>query len=608
MTHLYCNGQEVSLPDDFQFSLTQENPFFLRSGSYTYDLEISLIDSKNANIFKKIHRINNLKDWERIDAKIYDDCTCVLNGTCLILDITDESAVIQVVGEESELNAFINNEELISSLDMGDISAEDIAKAKINYKTLSDDWRNQSFCLPMVKMTPVKSEEPNLYKEFWANLIDFSTLVSHPSVDLGNSKWYPFYNTTGEIFMLNEIPMPYLLKYAERILKTLGYNVTDSFARNTDDNYLFFANVTHTRKWSEMLPGWTIKDFFEEIEKFFRCTFFVDFNKNISIYNINSLLKFDTVIQLNRVGVWTKTKSFNDEQETKSFIENNGLNAKYDFNTDKSDIEVREISEDILRFYTIKETTIVALREKLQSSDGITELQSEKKIYKCIDFDQRLFIIDDTGTLREINRFGEHKDNDVENSAEFKITPISETVGPLNDYMVSAESIESEAIPDTPWLAIKEGMPSINKLERILIAYQDELNWHWQREPTLASDYGQFLYAIPRIDNKNIIVESLKKENKHWLSEKPYLSESKSITSSLSLNAENGVISRLFKRVNEKLDIETEYSTEVEINSMIDVRTKINIDNVIFNIISIEYIFTKNGLSNTAKIKLVRVK
>ena len=62
-------------------------------------------------------------------------------------------------------------------------------------------------------------------------------------------------------------------------MSALGYTLTAHGLEDTVFKELYICHALHTDKWNEMLPGWSVKDFLEQIEHLFDMTFVVN-NKN----------------------------------------------------------------------------------------------------------------------------------------------------------------------------------------------------------------------------------------------------------------------------------------------------------------------------------------
>lgn len=71
-------------------------------------------------------------------------------------------------------------------------------------------------------------------------------------------------------------PQPYLMPYMEDLIQALGYSLEYNELTDTIFKNLYICHTEYTGEWSKMLPGWSVSDFFNEIEKLFNVTFLVD--------------------------------------------------------------------------------------------------------------------------------------------------------------------------------------------------------------------------------------------------------------------------------------------------------------------------------------------
>ena len=74
-------------------------------------------------------------------------------------------------------------------------------------------------------------------------------------------------------------PQPYLWAFVKEVMRAIGYELQINQIENTVFKNLIICHVVETYKWNEILPGWSVKDFFEEIEKMFNAVFVVDNRK-----------------------------------------------------------------------------------------------------------------------------------------------------------------------------------------------------------------------------------------------------------------------------------------------------------------------------------------
>src|SRR5690554_4093213 len=119
MTQLYIDGQEVVLPVDFSCKSISENPIFTKSGDYTLNITLSLLNPVNSKIFKHVNRINSLSRFENRTAILVSDNDVIIKGKEVVLQFTNISVDIQIVAGNSSLNYLIGNNLNLRDLDLG---------------------------------------------------------------------------------------------------------------------------------------------------------------------------------------------------------------------------------------------------------------------------------------------------------------------------------------------------------------------------------------------------------------------------------------------------------------------------------------------------------
>jgi hypothetical protein len=135
MTELYIDNQPVVLPKDFSLTIVNENLFFTKNGKYTYDITLSLLEPVNAKIYKHYNRLNNSTGIvSKRPARLIADNDVILNGTEIILEITDANVKTQLVSGESELNYFIGGDKKLNELEFGNV---DIVQKSSHYNNAS---------------------------------------------------------------------------------------------------------------------------------------------------------------------------------------------------------------------------------------------------------------------------------------------------------------------------------------------------------------------------------------------------------------------------------------------------------------------------------------
>lgn len=292
MTNLYIDGIAVVLPSEFSITVKQENAFFTKNGEYTYDIELSLLVPENAKLYGFLNRLNITdRPATKRKAVLVADNRVYLNGTEIITGWTDTKVSIQLVSGNSELNYFVGSDELISTLEMKETNP-------VVSGSVSTDY--------------VKKTYPD---------VDYNLMMTYDSLhQVDKNIWlYRLYNNdvnnpyAGYIVQKEDIqpydyiPQPYLCAYMRELLKALGYTLEYNAIEDTPWKSVYIVHVCETYKWNEMLPGWTAKDFLQNIETMFNGSFLIDHRtKKVSfLLNVSYLPKVSNVHLQNVVDAYT---------------------------------------------------------------------------------------------------------------------------------------------------------------------------------------------------------------------------------------------------------------------------------------------------------------
>lgn len=292
MTNLFIDGVEVVLPSEFSITVKQENAFFTKNGEYTYDIELSLLVPENAKLYGFLNRLTiTERPATKRKAVLVADNRVYLNGTEIITGWTDTKVSIQLVSGNSELNYFVGSDELISTLEMKETNP-------VVSGSVSTDY--------------VKKTYPD---------VDYNLMMTYDSLhQVDKNIWlYRLYNNdvnnpyAGYIVQKEDIqpydyiPQPYLCAYMRELLKALGYTLEYNAIEDTPWKSVYIVHVCETYKWNEMLPGWTAKDFLQNIETMFNGSFLIDHRtKKVSfLLNVSYLPKVSNVHLQNVVDAYT---------------------------------------------------------------------------------------------------------------------------------------------------------------------------------------------------------------------------------------------------------------------------------------------------------------
>ena len=121
MIELYLDGKPAVLKAGMSIKLTRENVYFIKTGSYTYDVELPLQCAENRGIFGSINRKDVKTQSKELNALLIVDNVPLLNGKAVISQVTDTSVKVQLLGGNSEMNFYVKSGKLyIDELDLGD--------------------------------------------------------------------------------------------------------------------------------------------------------------------------------------------------------------------------------------------------------------------------------------------------------------------------------------------------------------------------------------------------------------------------------------------------------------------------------------------------------
>jgi hypothetical protein len=342
-----------------------------------------------------------------------------MRGTAVMLEKGNSHVKIELISGNSELNYFIGSDKKIKELDMGSVSGiiHDLMRSSLYGK----------------------------YPEFEFAYTGFCVYDSEGNLDIRNNYIDPNNNDTGYIY--NQRMLPYLIAYVEKILKALGYSVTEN--QLLEDEVLCRLLILHGRKtqeYNQILPDWTVKDFLTEVEKFCNVVFVID-RYSLStriIFNYNRTQDFSTVC----------IDSIIDEYTSKIDRENkieilNYQRVKYKFPDDdyykyrcvSDEKELFQSPDTIIQKYETLNELETALGNDLEqvynnntvylvnkSSSGgyfyINGIKFEIPVIECPDY----FVVsvkadsDSSYYLRRINQFGAFGD-ETGDTVELRIIP-----------------------------------------------------------------------------------------------------------------------------------------------------------------------------------------
>ena len=255
MLTLLIDSQPVTLPEDFTLEIHRENPLFFRSGDYTYDIELSLLDPDNRRLYDHIDRIQHTTSISHRSAVLIEGDTVLLNGTEAILEKTGDTVKIQILAGNAELNYLTGDETRIRSLNFGTVPTPTAAGAlAIANNTFPQS--NHVFP-PAIKKYNFEEDTASEFINELDSVYDDTIAYKDDPDQLR--------------------PMPFFLYILETFIRLMGYTLTSNPYRNIDKwKRLLIIHGYDTLEYAKMLPDWTTAEFVEEVEKFLNCIILVD--------------------------------------------------------------------------------------------------------------------------------------------------------------------------------------------------------------------------------------------------------------------------------------------------------------------------------------------
>lgn len=266
----------------FSVVIKRENSIITKNGEYTYDCTLMLNNQVNMYLYGFLHRINKkgFVNTKR-SAVLIADGHVYCRGTEVITGWTDKDVKIQIVSGNSELNYFIGASLKVEWLTgMGEIEGN-LSQLWISANNPTSD--DLDFALPAI----MDSTNGTMYNQWILRGNDWPTLYA------------------GSASRPEQTPLraqPYLCALITKIIRALGYTIGENRLLETTFKNVFIVNTVNTKKFYEMLPGWTVKDFLEEVENLCNCVFLVDnVHRTCDIYLKSAYYQGTTAVPLRKV-------------------------------------------------------------------------------------------------------------------------------------------------------------------------------------------------------------------------------------------------------------------------------------------------------------------
>lgn len=519
MTELYLNGYVAVMDKSTKIKVVFDNPYFTKSSTYTHDISLPMRNcAKNQKIFGHINRKDVSKKPQTLRAILIADNRVLLNGSAIIREITEEKAQVQLVSGNAEMNFFLQSEKLyIDKLNLGFPSERpilaDYPNTMLWAENQKQNWADYNSNFKGYVYFPVYNETASeIYNRFAASYIN---------INGERKESFTYYGA----HMEHICPQPYLCTIIYWIIKAIGYNLVENQLTETVFRNLFIANGTVINMWADVLPHWTVNEFFTNIEKTFGLITVVDEGtKKVRLLFSHDYFNDSTPVCLSNV-----IDTFTVKIEADETIDVSNGNIGYSMEASETMPYVK-FSDDILEYVT-KDTyqTYGELQRAYQAMDewnrGRRVFETEGRQYIEVD-DGTTKTLQEANQYRNLIRNPEKKDLDI----ELKIVPALmrtievEVYAPGSVYdknflwsgEIQAISVDGgaydigEFMPGTVQSMVVDGVPERYKPDKILVAFSDG---------AYKKVYGpkgeSFSYPAPFIDGK-ITIDSTGNKYPAW--------------------------------------------------------------------------------------------
>ena len=250
MIKLIIDGKEAVIKAGTSFKLTRMNPYFEDQGDFTFEVQLPLDGcAENLAIFGALHRAEvGLAGWANKELPMHLIAPPVnVVGVAKVMTVSEAEVKVQLLAGKSAVNDFGKDAEgkdlYIDELDLG----------------LKLDNTN----------TPVGHQEPydrdHLFVTFPVRDGN-GMIVNYPlwSFYVGPTDW-----ERQACKYQNYAVQPYLATVINQIFKKLGYVQILNVFNLSWLKDVFVANNVQTNNVDDILPHWTVEEFFTELRNAF---------------------------------------------------------------------------------------------------------------------------------------------------------------------------------------------------------------------------------------------------------------------------------------------------------------------------------------------------
>lgn len=482
MIQIFLDNRPVIPTGNSSIKLTVENPYFTKSTSYTYDVELPLDIAENREVFGFINRIDVEKESVKYSARLVVDNVCVLAGTAHITSVSEKSVKVQLLGSAASYNYGNKMEEtFIDELDMGewftttwpDRSYWDARAQKWRYygddivfdgvNTIvferakydaSGAYSNQNLfnaiyggSLPWCAFPTVNSSADLLCNGVHFRPISWTSSIIEPFFR-GYVGERPQHREIESTTVVSGAIQPYVWIMAQKVAEATGFELrrednalyTNGFFRK-----IFIVNTNNYILCNKCLPHWSVNEWWTQIEQTFGVILSVDYaSKRMTLMQRKDHYdKIASTVNLSDV-----VDEFTAEVDDDTNVDISANNVGFaDFECEKYE----RLSEFILESAEInKEFNDIESLNTWATAQGADVMKDKKSIiFECKD--GRHYIYSEAEGIVEVDMYRPRivrDNNDID--VELRFVPARYTDIDVNIYPPAGRGTGGTPMPDRP--------------------------------------------------------------------------------------------------------------------------------------------------------------
>lgn len=304
---IFINGLPAIPKSGTTIKLTEENFFYTKSSSYTYEIELPMAIKQNRAIYGLLNRIDTGKRITTLPARIIAAGKVLLDGEAHVTSISESSLKVQLLGNNSAYNFKMNTDEVyIDELPLGNWYEITFGEANNGFygngvmsilnrmgggagRGSADFYtaittRLRAKTLPWVAHMVYNSSAQMDCNKY---VVQFTTAACDTlQLRLRAYEGDPYYRAGNERpsdvdpYTPTFCPQPYIWLLAELVASGTGMTLdkadnalyTDPFLKN-----IFMVSCATFYDVAACLPHWTVNEFWENIENAFGLVMSIDY-------------------------------------------------------------------------------------------------------------------------------------------------------------------------------------------------------------------------------------------------------------------------------------------------------------------------------------------